>query len=745
MAKFLALLRRMSTSVIPVAIMGVFMIASLWLLTAATENSGTFGRLHVALVVINMLGLIVLVGLIGLNLVRLVRQYRRGATGSRLTVRLVLIFVVMAVTPVSLVFYFSLGFLGHGIDSWFDVRIENAMQDALDLSKSSLDLRMREQLKQVRGMTSGLETVPDTIVLFNINELRARSGASDLTLLTQSGRVIASSSAESTGIIPQQPDESILQQVRQSETYVGLAPIDGQGLHTRVAVRVADPMNMANEPRVLFALFPMDERIELLADSVQSAFAKYKELVYLREPLKQSFSFTLVLVLLVSLLTAVWAAFLFAQWLVAPIRILAIGTRAVAAGNYNKKLPITRNDELGSLVQSFRDMTGKVSQAQAEVKRTQHEAERERAYLRAVLGRLSSGVITLDRHHTLRAVNVAAGQILGVDLQHATGHGLLQLEKDFPQLADFVQTLVPHLNESSADWREEVKLLSGGHKILMCQGTHLPGVEDMPAGYVIVFDDVTTLIQAQRDAAWGEVARRLAHEIKNPLTPIQLSAERLRRKYLHNMLPEDAEVLDRSTHTIVQQVQAMKEMVQAFSEYARAPKIELRPLALNVIIEEVLDLYRGDDMPVTIHFHPAPNLPMVEADANRIRQLLHNLIRNAIESTSARPDGVIDIYLGLAENAKQNFVELKVSDNGAGIPEEMLDKLFEPYASTKTKGSGLGLAVVKRIVEEHSGRVFAENLPGHGASFVVRLPAMALEHAGLDIPLETIQRKANPL
>ena len=744
MGRFLILLRRMSTSAIPVAAMGVFMIASLWLLTAATENSGTFGRLHVVLVIINMLGLIVLVGLIGINLVRLVRQYRRGATGSRLTTRLVLIFVIMAVTPVSLVFYFSLGFLGHGIDSWFDVRIERAMQDALDLSKSSLDLRMREQLKQVRAMAGGLEAVPDTIVLYNLIDMRERSGASDLTLLTQSGHVIASSSAEPTGIIPERPDESLLQQVRQNSTYVGLAPIEGKGLHIRVAVLVPDPANVSGDGRVLFALFPVDARIGQLADSVQSAYAKYNELVYLREPLKQSFIFTLVLVLLVSLLTAVWAAFFFAQWLVAPIRILAIGTRAVAAGNYNKKLPITRSDELGSLVQSFRDMTDKISQAQAEVIRTQRHAERERAYLRAVLGRLSSGVITLDRHHTLRAVNVAAGQILGVDLEHATGQTLLQLEMDFPEIADFIRTLVPHLNESSDDWREEVTLLSGGHKILMCQGTHLPGVEDMPAGYVVVFDDVTTLLQAQRDAAWGEVARRLAHEIKNPLTPIQLSAERLRRKYLQNMPPEDAEVLDRSTHTIVQQVQAMKEMVQAFSEYARAPKIELRPLSMNVIIEEVLDLYRGDDMPVTIRFQQTPDLPMVEADANRIRQLLHNLIRNAIESTSSRPDGVVQIHLGYAHNAQQDFVELRVCDNGAGIPEEMLDKLFEPYASTKFKGSGLGLAVVKRIVEEHAGRIFAENLPGRGAAFVVRLPALSHGHLDFDATLDPVQRQAGP-
>jgi nitrogen fixation/metabolism regulation signal transduction histidine kinase len=582
-------------------------------------------------------------------------------------------------------------------------------------------------------MATGLEAIPDTIVLFNLNELRDQSGASDLTLVSQSGHVIASSSAEPIGIIPQRPDESVLLQVRQNDSYIGLAPIDGLGLHIRVAVRVGDPMNVSNDPRVLFALFPVDERTSRLADSVQSAYAKYKELVYLRGPLKQSFSFTLLLVLLVSILSAVWAAFFFAQRLVAPIRVLAIGTRAVAAGNYHKKLPITRSDELGSLVQSFRDMTEKISQAQDEVTHSQRQTERERAYLRAVLGRLSSGVITLDRYHTLRAVNVAASQILGVDLEHATGQRLVQLEKDFPQLSEFVRTLVPHLNETSADWREEVTLFAGGHKVLMCQGAHLPGIEDMPAGYVVVFDDVTNLIQAQRDAAWGEVARRLAHEIKNPLTPIQLSAERLRRKYLHQMDPVDAEVLDRSTHTIVQQVQAMKEMVQAFSDYARTPKIELRPLALNVIIEEVLDLYRGDDMPFQIRFRQSDAVPDVEADPNRIRQLLHNLIRNAIDSIASRRNGVIFIELSTLSEPANPFVQLKVSDNGPGIPEEMLDRLFEPYASTKSKGSGLGLAVVKRIVEEHAGRIYAENVPGSGAAFIVRLPALAYLAADRDV------------
>lgn len=722
MGRFLVWLRRMSTSVVPVIVMGVFMLGSLWLLSAAMENSGQFGRMHVVLVIVNVIGLVVLVGLIGVDVVRLVRQYRREATGSKLTARLVGIFVVMALVPVVIVFYFSLGFLQRGIDSWFDVRIERAMDDSLELSRSSLDMRMRDRLSQTRLMAASLQDVSDSMALFNLNEMRNESQASELTLLSLSGRVIASSSGN-VSIIPQKPSALMLSQVREQKSYVGLAPIEGLGLHVRAVVQIDAP-GVTDDPRVLFSLYPMDARVSVLADSVQSAFAKYKELVYLRDPLKQSFSFTLALVVLVTLLSAVWAAFFFAQRLVAPIRILAIGTRAVASGNYHKKLPVTSNDELGSLVQSFVDMTDKVSDAQRDAKKSQHQAEREQAYLRAVLGRLSSGVITLDKHQIVRAVNVAASQVLGLNMDMATGKTLSQLKDETPEIQTFLEAISSYVADVPDDWREEVSLMSSeGHKTLLCQGTKLPSTKGMPSGYVIVFDDVTAMIQAQRDAAWGEVARRLAHEIKNPLTPIQLSAERLRHKYLKTMAPEDAEVLDRSTHTIVQQVQAMKEMVQAFSEYARAPNLQLQTMALSGLIGEVLDLYVSEEQKIEINFHAEDSVPLVEVDPGRMRQLLHNLIRNAIESLSGRDDGRLDLRLGLVSVENDAWVTLSIEDNGPGIPENMLDKLFEPYATSKPKGSGLGLAVVKRIVEEHSGVLFAENGVGGGARLVVRLPA----------------------
>jgi len=723
MGKFVKLLRKMSNSVVPVIVMALFMLVSLWLLSAATENSAQFNRMHVVLVVINILGLVVLIGLIGVDVVRLVRQYKRASTGSKLTTRLVSIFVIMALVPVTIVFYFSLGFLQRGIDSWFDVRVERAMDDALELSRSSLDMRMRDLLKQTRSMASTIDSVPNATALFTLNELRNESEASELTLMTQAGQIIASSSADPTVLIPQSPGDIVISEVRQNGNYISLSPVDNLGMHVRVALKVehSDP---DTEPRILFALYPIEDRIGLLADNVQSAYAKYKELVYLRGPLKQSFSFTLLLVLLVTLLSAVWAAFFFAQRLVAPIRILAIGTRAVASGNYHKKLPITQGDELNSLVESFVDMTNKVSAAQNDARKSQHQAERDRAYVGAVLGRLSSGVITLDKNKNVRAVNTAASQILELDMNVFKHLSLHELENRHPELKSFVQVIASHVNKKSDDWREEIHLMgTTGHKTIMCQGTRLPAIKDVPEGFVIVFDDITTLIQAQRDAAWGEVARRLAHEIKNPLTPIQLSAERLRHKYLDKMSAEDAEVLDRSTHTIVQQVQSLKEMVQAFSEYARAPKLQLQSLSIETIINEVLDLYQSDKQRVNFIFNCEQPIPAIDADPGRIRQLLHNLLRNAIESLSEREDGEIIISLSNINHEGRPFVELRVDDNGPGIPESMMEKLFDPYVTSKPKGSGLGLAVVKRIVEEHSGILFVDNLKQGGACIVVRIPA----------------------
>jgi len=720
----LAKLRRLGSGAIPVALLSILLLASLFLMSAATQNSEQFGRLYMLLLVVNLFGLISLLVLITSNLLRLRRQYRNRATGSRLTARLMLVFVLLALAPVSLVYYFSLGFIQRGIDSWFDVRVERTLEDALELSRASLETRSRELMKRTEQMSSKLQLSDEASLPRLLDQLRVSDSASELTLFMGGGHVVASSSVNPAAIVPNLPNESVIRQVRQSgSAYVSLDPLTDNGLYVRVVTQIPAATPLVDS-RFLQALYPISDRVSVLASSVESAYTQYQQLLLLRDPLKNSFILMLSLVLLLGVLMAVWLAFFSARRLVTPIRVLAIGTRAVAAGDYTKRLPMHSGDELGFLVESFNEMTLKIAHAQEDVRNSQQQAEQERAYLWAVLARLSSGVLTLDVNRTVYTVNVAAAHILGVESKECIGYELDEIVERYEYLKNFSNAITPHLAELSSDakgksdWREEVIFYGAtGRQVLMCGGAALPGDE---GGYVIVFDDVTNLVQAQRDAAWGEVARRLAHEIKNPLTPIQLSAERLRHKYLKSMPPEDAVVLDKSTHTIVQQVEVMKEMVQAFSEYARTPKLELRPLALNPIIDEVLELYRNNRFGVAIDTTLQNDLPMVSVDSGRMRQLLHNLIKNALEAMAG---GEMRIALETRAFSERgvSMVELRISDNGPGIPAAILENIFEPYVTAKPKGSGLGLAIVKKIVEEHSGVIWAENLQ-QGACMTIRLP-----------------------
>lgn len=717
-----AMIKRFSTGAVPIVLLFGLLLVSLYLMGRATQNSEEFSRLYVALLVINFSLLLLLLGLIGANMVRLWRQYRNRTIGVRLTMRLVVMFVVLSLVPVSLVYWFSLDFIKRGIDSWFDVRFEKALEDSLELSRTVLDSRMKDLLRSTESMAAKFQGVSDNQALAVLTGFGNGIDAGELTLMTTNGKVIASSNADPARLLPTFPDNAILLQLRQGVIYVGMDHITGLGLNIRVVVPVPGD-------RLLQALYPVPERIAVLTDNVQSTYARYDRLRYLRDWLKYSFALTLSLVLLLSLLTAVWAAFFAARRLVAPIRTLAIGTRAVASGDYSRRLPLPSHDEFGVLVQSFNDMTGKIALAQEEARRSQQQVENQRAYLEAVLERLSSGVLSLDNQHVLRTANAAASQILGVGLSEMIGRPLGAIAENHTHLNQFVQALAIPLEDGEQEWREEVTLFgAAGRQVLICGGASLHDIGEAGSGYVVVFEDVTALIQAQRDAAWGEMARRLAHEIKNPLTPIRLSAERLRHKYLKTMQPAEADLLDRSTHTIVQQVEAMQEMVKAFSEYARAPKLDRRPLNLNVIIDEVLDLYR-DHAPVQWVLELESGLPAVDVDSGRFRQLVHNLVKNALEALADHPQGRITVVTRRIEESGFPFVELRVGDNGPGFPPELLGTLFEPYVTTKSKGTGLGLAVVKKIVEEHGGMIVAEN-SDEGACVVIRLP---LDTPAIDI------------
>jgi nitrogen fixation/metabolism regulation signal transduction histidine kinase len=705
------------------ALLSALLLMSLYLMSGATDDSATFNQQYDILLVTNIIGLIMLVAMISANSYRLYLRYKRSAPGSRLTTRLLGMFIVIAVVPVSIVYYFSLEFLHRGIDTWFDVRIEQALDDSLELSRTSLDNRMRDLLRQMDNLAVELADVSDDSAALALDDMISRSGAYEMTLF-DGGRIVASSSGTDSLVInPNRPDESILAFIREGKHYVGLDPISDKGLHIRVVVRV--PVTIPGfEVRAIQALFPVAERQSELADSVQQAFSKYKELVFLRQPLKFSFILTLSLVLLLSILSAVWAAFFSARRMVEPISDLAEGTRAVAAGDYSKRLPLPGNDELGFLVQSFNQMTRRIERARNDAQQSRQQAEEQRAYMEVVLAHLSSGVLTLDRKHTLRSLNQAAVQILGVELEQELGQPFAELGVKQPTIRHFVEAITPHLDDEN-EWREEIILFGRGvRQVVVCRGVRLPATELHEGDTLIVFEDVTTLVQAQRDAAWGEVARRLAHEIKNPLTPIQLSAERLRHKYLKTMDKESAEMLDRSTHTIVQQVEAMKAMVDAFSEYARAPQMKMEALDLNGLINEVLDLYRHETAQIEFNVELDVAMPRVEADAGRLRQLLHNLIKNALEAMESMATPRVHVSTRCMQEQNCRFVELRVRDEGPGLPADLQNELFEPYVTSKTKGTGLGLAIVKKIVEEHGGMVWAENSEQGGACIVIRLPVL---------------------
>jgi nitrogen fixation/metabolism regulation signal transduction histidine kinase len=631
-------------------------------------------------------------------------------------------FVGLAVLPLLVVFYFSMQFINRGIDSWFNVEVEAGFDDALELSRAALEMQKRERLEITVRISNRLQNVSARQLIFELSTLRRESGADEISVFGRNNRIIATSSDRSAGTLPRPLTDEVLLQIRQNRPFVSLDPTARGGYEIRTAVLFGNT-HRPDLAGVIQAHFPVPERLGTMANNVDVSYSDYKRMVYLREPMKRAFSLTLTVVLLLSLLASIYGAFILSRRLVAPIQDLVAGTRAVAKGDFDTRLPTPSRDEIGFLVSSFNDMTQRLSSARREASLSQALVEAERANLEVILARLSTGVVALEADLRIRTANQASGAILNVDLENRIGEFLPDVAKGEPLLEQFVDVAQVHLNAGETEWREQIVLRGEvGRRVLTCACTTLPGDEDHAAGFVVVFDDITALLQAQRDAAWGEVARRLAHEIKNPLTPIQLSAERMRRKYLHTLSDEDAQVLDRATHTIVQQVEAMKEMVNAFSDYARAPDIDLNLFSIDKLVHEVVDLYRAQESGIEIVLKTDSDLPEVEADVGRIRQILHNLIRNATEALENTNDGCIEVSVSATEVQEVDVVEIIVADNGPGFHTGSVSQVFDPYVTTKPKGTGLGLAIVKKLVEEHVGTIVAENRAEGGAEIRIELP-----------------------
>ncbi len=700
-------------------ILSLALLGASILLSQSAQDGDLFGDYYTALIVLNAVGISILALLTFFQVRKLVSAFRARALGSRLTLRFIATFAILALVPLAMVYYFSVQFLSRSIDSWFDVRIEKALDDALLLGRSTLEATKLEVIRKARTAARRIEITTSSVQLYNLlDKIRASGAFDEMSLHSSTGRILASSSNLSISLVPDAPGEDVLGKVRRDGVYAEFEPTDDAGLRLRVAVPVSG-LSVSSPSRVLQILYPLPLRYSRLGESVESASSEYDRLKYLRGPLTLSFVLSLTLISLMTLLMALWASIYLAQRMLAPLRDLAEGTRAVSRGDYDKILPVNSGDELGVLVNSFNRMTREIGSAQQTALESQRWAESEHAYLNTVLTHLSAGVLSFDGTQHLKTYNAAATRILGADLKGCIGSPIESLARVLPGATALIEAIDLGMKEQISGWQKEIRISGGGGRhVLICSGTRVDS-DDMNAGHVAVFEDATELLNAQRDAAWGEVARRLAHEIKNPLTPIQLSAERIRNKYLSALDPEQRETLDRSTRTIVQQVEAMKTMVNAFSEYARPAPLQRVSTDLNQLINDTVELFRSGPNAIDLQIEPDTSLGRIQIDPNSFSQVLNNLVINAQDALAGREGTAV---IRTNQDSKTGGVTVTVQDNGPGFDPHSIDRIFEPYVSSKEKGTGLGLAICRRIIEEHGGTIRANNPQQGGAAVIISLP-----------------------
>jgi len=682
---------------------------SLFLLTSASSNTELFVSSYPYLLALNGVLVVALAGLVGVQLRQLWREYRDRQFGSRLKVRLVLMFALMGVVPGVVVYAVSLQFVVRSIQSWFDVRVESALEGGIALGQNALDYLVGQVSDKAADMVLELEG-EGPVSPVTLNRLREQAAVGGATVMAANGQILATAADATAGLIPDLPSVSQLRQARQVRLFHAVeSQPDG-----RLVIRVIVPIplrTLAGEPNLLQLTQAVPETFGRHAEAVQEAYREYQQLTLGREGLNRIYTLTLTLTLLLALLTAVAVAFIIARRLAAPLLILAEGTQAVAQGDFSPRQALPANDELGVLTQSFNRMTRQLEDARAVAERNRAAVESARAYLESVLANLSTGVLAFSAEGKLRAANHGAMQVLGDEL---AGFEDITLA-DWPRLAHFRDALLDGFDVNEGDWQAQIELpvKDSTPLTLLIHGSRLPAATG--GGLVVVFDDISRLVAAQRTAAWGEVARRLAHEIKNPLTPIQLSAERLAFKLADKLDDSSREMLERGTTTIVNQVEAMKNLVNAFRDYARLPAPQFSAIDLNALIREVLNLY--ESAASLIRLELAPDLPRVQGDASQIRQVIHNMLQNAQDALAEIESGEVRVIT----RREGERVVLLFRDNGPGFPAEVMAHAFEPYFTTKSRGTGLGLAMVKKIVDEHGGDVRLANRDGGGAEIRIRL------------------------
>ncbi|CAA6822659.1 MAG: Nitrogen regulation protein NtrY (EC [uncultured Thiotrichaceae bacterium] len=715
--------RNVIFQVLPVVVTIILLVISMTLLDISTNNPAESNRLAPWMVTLNLITLTILFLMIVFNLVRALLKLRAKKTGSRYTLKLMTAFAVLTLTPVLVVSFFSMNFLGDRIDSWYNVSIENALDDSIELSQRSLKKGMSLHLRDIELMASEMFQRDESEYSYYLEQKRRDMNAKEMLLLDSKKRVIAYSSVENGDLFQYFPRPGMFPIVENRGFYLELEPDADEELYSRVAVTMQK--DRWNESYILTAVFPVTHRFTDLSKSVQSARDEYASLKIQRNSIKSGFRWSLFIIMVLSVLFALWAAFIYSQRLTSPIRGLLDGTLAVASGDLEKKLPVSSSDDFSALTCAFNTMTSRLSTAQRESETSRQQVQFQHDYLNIVLNHLTSGVMTFDDQLVVRRLNMAGQQLLGIPGKNAADKNITDLVGDSDTLLAFINAIMPHLKSQEIEWKTEFQALEGNkRRTLVCQGTTLPQLLDGSKGTVLVFDDITDLIQAEHDAAWAEVAQRLAHEIKNPLTPIQLSTERIQHRLKPQLDKQSADLLDRMSSTIIQQVEAMKTMVNAFSEYARTPSLQLQIMDLNKLIRDVLILYQDNQQGVKIICELDTKTPYTAIDVHRMRQVLVNLVKNALEALE-NSESSRELKISTSLNEVDEIV-LRFEDNGAGIDEKLLPNLFEPYISSKTKGSGLGLAIVKKIIEEHSGNIVATNKETGGAIFTILLPVTSI-------------------
>jgi nitrogen fixation/metabolism regulation signal transduction histidine kinase len=689
---------------------------ALFLLATATANTDLFAGHYNTLVIINGALVALLMLVVAGQLIQLRRNLRSGVFGSRLALRLVLLFSLVAILPGVLVYAVSVQFLGRSIESWFDVRVDRALEGGINLGRSSLDYLLKETTNRATLIANALADSPGGGGAA-LGRAAEQVGVFEAALFSPSGSVIAVAGVGG-GMTPDPLPGDALRRARLQQIYAKVEQTQDAGLLLRVVVPV-NSSDRIDPLRVLQVIERVPRALAQDLEKVQAGARDYQEISFSRAALKRLYQLTLTLTLLLALTSALGLAVVLSERFAAPLGLLAEGTRAVAQGDFTRRQPVTSRDELGVLTDSFNTMTSQLAEAKEKTEESQRATETTRAYLESVLSNLSSGVLAFDDRYRLRTANPSAAVILQQPFADLSGSALAEWGGRLPGLAALAELIAEGFRAAhDGQWQREASLtVAGQTRTLLLRGTRLPGAPVQ--GYVVVFDDVSELLQAQRDAAWSEVARRLAHEIKNPLTPIQLSAERLAVKLASRLDEADQETLRRGTQTIVSQVSAMKHMVDDFAIYARQPRPgQMQAVDLAALLLDVLALYDNLRPHVALALPDAPVI--IQGEPTRLRQVFHNLLQNAVDAQPGQDEPRVDITLAVHSGE----ASLAFGDRGPGFSDNVLAHPFEPYVTTKAKGTGLGLAIVKKIIDEHAGRVTLENVAPHGARVTLHFRAL---------------------